>query len=258
VGEILTVWSQTKKSGKTLLLYNLAKSISKKIPEKNILVLCINMSYGNLLPLFNIGKNEFSLEVAVNYMLSEPDEPLEFKNIIANKDNLYFMGSQNTTVNYASRNIDTYEKLLSELRDSFDLILVDACSGKNNQLTNMVISNSEAILNVLIQDNDLLETEFSTGKEIAYAINMHREIYPKASDIKNKYSIKAPLFEIPLCNTLQEMKNKKMLDFYDQHDTEYSQHVDELANILLDKFHFAIKVEPGKKAKTHKRSLFIW
>lgn len=256
MGEILSVWSQTKKSGKSLLLYNLARSISKKIPDKDILVLCINMSYGNILSMFDVDKSEFATEIAVNYILSEPNEDLEYKKVLANKDNLYFMGSQNTTVNYASRNIDTYEKLILELKESFDLVLVDSCSGKNNQLTNMVIANSDALLNVLVQDNDVLDAEFKNGKEIAYVLNMYKEIYPSGSDVKSKYSINAPLFEIPECNILQEMKNKKMLDFYEQHTTEYSEKVKELAIYLLKKLNFPIKDEPVKK--THKRRLFSW
>jgi len=259
VGKTLAIWSPSKKCGRTIITYNLVQTFAKLLPDKKILVLCVNMNYGNLLPLFDVRRDELTLEKAVNYKLSETAEDLDYTKVLAQQGNLYFMGSQNTTLNYANRNLATYERVINELKATFDLIVIDTCAGKNIPLSNMVIDNcTDALVNVLMQDMDIIESDFTHEKAIAYVINCYREIYPTSADIKSKYAIHN-IFELPSCDIMQDMKNKKRLDIYSQYETDYSIQNNEIALHILKKLNFkpednALAEHKPKKDKKEKKA----
>lgn len=257
MGKLLSVWSPTKKCGRTIVTYNLVKNIAELLPEKKILVLCINMNYGSLLPLYEIGREELTIEKAVNYKLSETASDLDYTKVLANKGNLYFMGSQNTTLNYSNRNLSTYERVVNELKATFDFVIVDTCAGKNIPLSNMILDNcTDGIVSVLMQDNEVLQSEFTNEKSVAYVINFYRDIYPSVTEIKNKYSVNN-IYELPSCNILQDMKNKNRLDLYNQYGTDFSMHIKTLALHILKKLNFSpvdiIEQKANKKEKKNKK-----
>jgi MinD-like ATPase involved in chromosome partitioning or flagellar assembly len=244
MGKIVTIWSNSKKCGKTLLLYNLSNIVAEYLPDIRILVLCVNMNHGNLMNLFGYSKEELALEDIVNYNISEDNEELDYLKILARKNNLYFLGSQNTTVNYANRNIEIYEKVIDDFKNKFDLVLVDASAGKNIALTNMIISKSDAVINVITQDIELLQSgEFVNNNDLAYVINFYRDIYPKTNEIANMYSIKN-IYKLPSCNLLQELKNKNRLETYSQYESEYYLTVERLSFFIMETF----KLKPVKEA----------
>ncbi len=255
MGKILAVWSPTKKCGRTIITYNLVQTVSKLLPDKKILVLCVNMNYGNLLPLFDVSREELTLEKAVNYKLSESAEDLDYTKVLAQRGNLYFLGSQNTTLNYSNRNLGTYEKVINELKSTFDLVIVDTCAGKNIPLSNMIIDNcTDAAVNVLMQDIEILESDFTNEKAIAYVINFYRNIYPTSDDIKSKYAIQN-IYELPSCNIMQDMKNKTRLDIYNQYDTDFSNQINDMALHILKKLNYrpAENLLPEHKPKKEKK-----
>lgn len=177
MGKIISVWSCAKKTGKTVFLYMLAKQLSSLLDKDlKILLCCMNLSYGNLMRLFGINKEELNLEDIVNFKMHPDNKVFDLVNAIAKYNNNYFIGSKKTNSAYADRNIAIYENLLEELRQSFDLILIDTMSGSENPLTNMTIEKSDFVLNVINQDKEILDSyPFITKKEIAFIVNMYRD-----------------------------------------------------------------------------------
>lgn len=235
MGKIISIWSVTGKTGKTVFLYMLINSMVKLLNnEVRILVCCSNLNYGNLLNLFEISDSELNIEDLVNLKIS-PDNKFDLLKTLGKKNNLYFLGSKKTNMNYVGRNIKEYENLIEDLKNSFDLILVDTIWGHENILTNMILDKSDHVVNVINQDKDILDSnDFATDKDLVYVVNKYRDIYPELGDIKSIYKLKE-IYEVPDSGELMEMKNKSKLAYYPEYQTEYNRAVDRIAKFIINK-----------------------
>lgn len=258
MGEMISVWSPAKKTGKTTFLYMLVNSLLKQLDSsKKILVCCCNLNYGNLLKLFGIDDNELNIEDVVNLKLSQ-DNSIDLLKILGRIENVYFLGSKKTNMSYVSRNLPEYEKLIDEFRQNFDIVFFDTISGHENILTNMLLENSDYIINVINQDKEILDClNFVAGKEIAFVVNAYRHIYPDVTEIKKLYNLHN-VFMLPDSNELLEMKNKNRLAAFHEYTTEYNKELNRISEFILKSLNFKttgrISTAPSRKV----RQLFGW
>ena len=249
MGKVISAWSATKKTGKTVLLYMLISNLIKQIDNKTkVLVCCSNLNYGNLLNLFEISGDELNIEDIVNYKIS-PDNKFNMTKALAQRDNIYFLGSKKTSMAYVSRNIKEYEKLVEDFRQTFDLVIFDTISGHENILTNMLLDKSDYIINVISQDKEILDTtDFITSKELAFVVNSYKDIYPDIGELKSLYKINN-VFEVPDCKELQQMKNRGQLAYYPQYETEYNKAINDVSEFIAKKLKLVItSTHPVKKS----------
>lgn len=247
MGILVSIWSNVKKQGKTMFIYNFVKYLSticKK--DTRILLICLNSGYGNLLPLFNV-KMEIALEDVLNFTTCS--EGINFQNAVNKQDNLYFLGTKLSFSHLSRFDIEKYKKMFQNLKNSFDLIIVDTPSGTDNMLTNMLRKDSDQIINILEQDTEVLKSyPKESANDLLYIINMYRDIYPTLKEIKNEFGFEN-VFDLPLCDRLQEMKNKDKLEFYSQHDTEYNAKLIKIVDFFISKLDIQCEVVPN----THKK-----
>ena len=260
MGKIIAIWSDVKKSGKSVITYMLAKKI-REMSQKDlkILVCCLNFKYSSLYKLLGINTGDTGLEDLVNYQFYQNCNSGLLTDIIPVNAGIYFLGSYRSTNSYVQKNSEKFSKLLDELKDSFDIIIVDTVSGKENTLTNMVLQKAQIILKLFVQDNESITHLNSIGEEptpydqeTIYMVSKYRNIYPKLSDIKRRYSLKK-VYTMEYCETLQEMKNRDSLHLYLQRETncndsirQVSQHILETLGLLPE----GIKEKPVRYVKS--------
>lgn len=244
MGKILSIWSQTRKVGKTTLLYHMASHMAEKLEDsQKILVCCANLAQGNLMSLFQIAQNELNLEDLVNFKITSGGDINIFE-AMAKRSNIFFTGSSKTGSTYAARNIIVYEELLRDFKGWFDLILVDTFAGKENPLTNMILQKSDFVLNMVGQDKENLDTHpFKTDRDLLYIANCYRDIYPDAKELQSLYKLNRPVYTLPRCDQLQEMKNKGKLPLYLQHETPYNTAVKEISAYTAGKLGLKLKAD---------------
>lgn len=253
MGKLISIWSSTKKTGKSVFLYSLACRLSDMIDKKlQILVVCMNLKHGNLLSMFDIDKNELNIEDLVNFKI-HPGNDFSLLNVLAGRGNMHIIGSSKTGSTYLSRNIKIYESLVEEFRQTFDLVLFDTLSGSENTLTNMIIDKSDYVINLVNQDKEVLDRyQFVTGKDMMYVINKYRDIYPDEKELASLYKLKNT-FALPYCSDLQEMKNKGRLKYYNQHATSYNKKICEISKFMTDRLLLDLNEDPEPVKR--KRSL---
>ena len=233
---LVTIWSPVKKAGKSTVLFGLVKSLQKRVSkDSKVLVLCMNLGYGNVLKHFGIdASQEINLEDIVNYRI-HPSNDVDILKSIPQKDNIYFLGTHKTKMQFATRNMKIFENVIMELKSKFELVLFDVISGTDNPLTNMVLDKSDSVITVITQDKEHLDNEdFKKENAILYIVNNYKDIYPNESDLKSIYTLKN-IVTIPECHQLIEMKNKNRLDFYNQHETAFNTSIDKVAQIVIGK-----------------------
>lgn len=260
MGKIIAIWSDVKKSGKSVITYMLAKKI-REMSRKDIkiLVCCLNFKYSSLYRLFGINTGDTGLEDLVNYQFFENGNSEVLIDIIPVNAGIYFLGSYRSTNSYVQKNTEKFSNLLEELKDSFDIIIVDTVSGKENILTNIVLQKAQIILKLFIQDNESItklnnirEENAPYDHETIYIVSKYRNIYPKLGDIKRRYSLNK-VYTMEYCETLQEMKNRDSLHLYLQRETncndsikQVSQHILETLRLLPE----GIKEKPARYIKS--------
>jgi cellulose biosynthesis protein BcsQ len=242
MGKIIAIWSDVKKSGKSVVTYMLANQI-KEMSKKNfkILVCCLNLKYSALYKLFGINVAATGLEDLVNYQFFEGNKSeLQLSNIVPQSDGVYFLGSYRTTNSYAQKNIEKYSKLFDDLQENFDLIIFDTVSGNENILTNLMLQKAHLVLKLFVQDNDSMkqlykveEERLPYNQELMYMISKYRNIYPRLNDIKRRYSLKN-VYTMDYCETLQEMKNRDSLHLYLQRETSCNDSVRCISKHILE------------------------
>lgn len=240
MGKIVAVCSEDKKSGKSVVTYLLANKIKKSEKDLKILVCCLNLNYSALYKLFGIDYGAIGLEDLVNYNFFEEDKSEVLLNIIPQSDDIYFLGSYRTTHSYIKKNVEKYYKLFGKLQNSFDVIIFDTVSGKGNILTDYVLQKADAMLKLFVQDNESMKKLYDEeglhltyGRETIYVVSKYRDIYPRVSDIKRRYSLKK-VFAMEYCEKLQEMKNRGSLHLYPQHDTSCNESVKYISKHILE------------------------
>jgi len=226
MGKIIAIWSDVKKSGKSVVTYMLAKQM-KEMAQKDlkILICCLNLKYSALYKLFGVDVSATGLEDLVNYQLFETSKSEVLPCIVSKSDGVYFLGSYRTTNSYAQKNLENFSKLFEELQKSFDLIIFDTVSGKDNALTNLVLQKAHIVLKLFVQDNESMnelhnvkEDQLPYDQETIHMVSKYRNIYPRLSDIKRRYELKK-VYTMDYCETLQEMKNRDSLHLYLQRET---------------------------------------
>ncbi len=241
MGKIISIWSDVKKSGKSIVTYMLANQM-REMAKKDIkiLVCCLNLKYSALYKLFDINTSATGIEDLVNHQFYEGDKSELISSIIPKSNGVYFLGSYRTTNPYAQKNIEKYTKLFEELQRNFDLIIFDTVSGNENILTNIVLQKAHVILKLFVQDNESLkdlqgvhEDESSYAQETIYMVSKYRNIYPKISDIKRRYKL-SKVFTMDYCDTLQEMKNRDSLHLYLQRETSCNNSVLAISKHILE------------------------
>lgn len=254
MGRILAVWSDQKKTGKSVVTYMLANQI-KKLAHKDLklLVCCLNLKYSSLYKLFGIDEISTGMEDLINYTLFEGENPRTLEQIIPEKEGVYFAGSYRMTSTFVKKNIDKYENLLENLQQSFDLIIFDTVSGTENILTNLVLQKADVVLKLVNQDNESLgfikEKGQGYNQETIYLVSKYRNIYPRISDIQRRYSLKR-VHTMEYCETLQEMKNRNSMHLYLQHETNCNNSVKRLSRHILD----TLGLMPAEAVKEKPRS----
>ncbi len=238
MGKILAVWSDSRKSGKSIITYMLA---NRMVHNRNlkVLVCCLNFKHSSLSRLFGIEASATGLEDLINYKFYEDIEEDILKSLIPRCGDIYFLGSNKMTNGYALRNMEKYAELFAELKNFFDLIIVDTSSENENVLTKMVLHQAEMILKLYCQDIENLiavrtvkEEDIPYNQENVYLISKYRNIYPKKSDLKHTFR-NCKLFIFDYCETLQEMKNRDSLYLYLQRETACNKSIGKLSDYLL-------------------------
>lgn len=262
MGKIIAIWSNIKKSGKSVVTYMLAnqiKGMAKK--DSKILVCCLNYQYSALYRLLGINVAATGLEDLVNYQFSEGDKSeLLLSSIVPQSSGVYFLGSYRTTNSYAQKNIDKYSKLFDKLQESFDLIIFDTVSGNENILTKLMLKKAHLVLKLYIQDNESMrelnkvkEEQLPYNQETMYMISKYRNIYPRLSDIKRRYALKK-VYTIDYCETLQEMKNRDSLHLYLQHETSCNNSVRFISKQILE----TLGLMPTESAVKERSRRYMW
>jgi MinD-like ATPase involved in chromosome partitioning or flagellar assembly len=241
MGKIVAIWSSEKKSGKSVVTYMLVNHM-KEAAKKNlkILVCCLNLKYSALYKLFGVKVSAVGLEDLVNYQFFEDDRSELLSSIVPNSDGIYFLGSYRTTNSYVQKNIESFSKLLEELQNSFDLIVFDTVSGKENILTNLVLKRAHIVLHLFVQDNESMkellnvkENQSPYNQETIHMVSKYRNIYPRISDIKRRFAL-TNVYTMDYCETLQEMKNRDSLHLYLQRETECNNAVQCISKHILE------------------------
>lgn len=239
MGKILAVWSDTKKSGKSIITYMLANKIveGKKL---KVLVCCLNLKYSSLYRLYGIEPSETGLEDLVNCKLYQEKREALLEEMIPKYGDMYFLGTYRTTNRYAQRNEEGFRELFQGLKEFFDLIIVDTVSGKENTLTNLVLKKADMVLKLFNQDNESLrgirqvrEEQVPYQQETVYLLSKYTNIYPRATDIKRRLGL-TKLYTMEYCETLQEMKNRDSLHLYLQRETACNRSVEKITASLLE------------------------
>jgi len=241
MGKIVAVWSDVKKSGKSVVTYMLAKQMREMAnKDLKILVCCLNLKYSALYKLFGINVSSTGLEDLVNYQFFETNKSDVITSIVPKSECLYFLGSYRTTNSYVQKNIEKYSRLLEELQRNFDLVIFDTVSGKENILTNVVLQKADVVLKLFVQDNDSLkelssveDEQMHDAQETLYMVSKYINIYPRLSDIKRRYGLKR-VFIMDYCETLQEMKNRDSLHLYLQRETSCNNSVVVVSKHILE------------------------
>ncbi len=241
MGKIVALWSDIKSTGKSVITYILANQM-KEMGNKDlkILVCCLNLKYSLLYKLFKINTSEVGLEELINYQTLENESAAIVGEIIPQSNGISFIGTYRTTNSYALKNIDNFKKVLEKLKESYDLIIFDTVSGKENVLTNAVLEKADIILKLFVQDNEsiqglsrLEEENNLYNQEIIYIVSKYRNIYPRHSDIKRRFSLKN-MYKVEYCETLQEMKNRDSLHLYLQRETECNTSIRHVSRYILE------------------------
>ncbi|QNU67131.1 hypothetical protein EHE19_000825 [Ruminiclostridium herbifermentans] len=241
MGKILAICSDDKKSGKSIVSYLIANKI-KEIAQNNfkILVCCLNLNYSALYELFGMEFSAVGLEELVNHKVFEEDNSKIIFSIIPQSNGIYFLGSYRTTNSYIKKNTEEYKKLFKCLQNSFDIIIFDTVSGSGSNLTNFVIQRADIIVRLFVQDNESMKKlnrkdgiKLSHDRKTIYIVSKYRNIYPRVSDIKRRYSLKK-IFTFEYCDKLQEMKNRNSLYLYPQHETSCNDSINCISRYILE------------------------
>ena len=241
MGKILAVCSDDKKSGKSMVSYLIANKI-KKIAQNDfkILVCCLNLNYSALYGLFRMELSAVGLEELVNHKVFEEDKSDILSSIVPQSNGIYFLGSYRTTNSYIKKNIEEYNKLFMRLQNSFDIIIFDTVSGSGSTLTDFVMHRADIIVRLFVQDNESMKKLYRTddmqlpnNKKTLYIVSKYRNIYPRVSDIKRRYSLKN-VFTFDYCEKLQEMKNRDSLHLYPQHETSCNDSINCVSSYILE------------------------
>ena len=89
---------------------------------------------------------------------------------------------------------------------------------------------------------------------MAYIVNGYRNIYPDTKELTSLYKLDKPIFTLPLCDQLQDMKNKGKLELYIRYETGYNQRMRKLADFIADKL--GLKPQMDKAAEAKKKQFF--
>jgi hypothetical protein len=254
MGKMLCICSDEKGSGKTTLACVLTINLLQNIVDKKILVLCANLNKGNLMPLLNVQNECIELGQMVNFMKHWGSTKIASKKF-SQYENACFIHTKLTGSVFLENNLSTYLKVVEDLIEQFDIILVDVPANCRNSFSKHIIDKSHVIIKVKsnhkIPQNLQLEENLFLGVECEnYG---HVDVYVKDMNpqFKNEYNgiiEKAFLGEgyvmenngrqdgfnivLPHCNKLMEMRSKNKLSKYHFHNTKYNKSVLNLAQNL--------------------------
>ncbi|PYG89134.1 hypothetical protein LY28_00957 [Ruminiclostridium sufflavum DSM 19573] len=263
MGKLVAVCSDDKKSGKSIVTYLLAKEIKKSSGKHlKILVCCLNMNYSSLYKLFGIDCSDVGMEELVNLKLFDGNRSDILYSIVPQSDGIYFLGSYRTTKAFIHRNIQQYYLLFDKLKDSYDLIIFDTASSNENMLSGYILFKADVLIKLFIQDNDSMRKlnckggiPLQDGRETIYIVSKYRNIYPRFSDIKRRYSLKK-IFKIDYCEKLQEMKNRDSLHLYSCHDTSCNDSVKRISEYIAETMSLISKEQPIRELRgKYKRNI---
>ncbi|AEY64399.1 hypothetical protein [Clostridium sp. BNL1100] len=251
MGKTAAVISEVKNSGKSVFTYILANHIREMVTQDTkILVCCLNSKFSLLYKLMGINESSPGIEEFINLQESGCENKARaLEDLIPKSNGIYFLGSYKTTNSYVNRNIDGFSTLVDSLEKTFDLIIFDTVSSKENTLTNIVFEKSSMLINLFVQDAESVNKLNLVGDKMIhkrkemYLISKYRDIYPRVSDIKRRFSLDK-LYKMDYCKTLQEMKNRDSLHLYLQRDTECNHSVRLISKYITQVFNLDIK---GKK-----------
>jgi hypothetical protein len=265
-GKIITLWSNSKKSGKSVFLLNLAKNISAKLEEDtaDILIVDLNSIYGNLLELASIEKDQIYANIE-SFIDKDVLESIDPKKILPKKDGVYFLGSKIFYHKYEF--VEKFEAIFEMLQQHFDLIIVDLISSSNNPISNAILKNANYNVNLLLQDIGVIEGKFSKENDTFYVVNQYDDdIYPSIADVSRISGIKKEKFyTLPYSKNLKDSLNRRDLKIFERNNedadtlsykAEISRISDDLINLInsshtskQDIRDYALRLKPVKEEK---------
>ncbi|EPR14348.1 hypothetical protein [Ruminiclostridium papyrosolvens] len=264
MGKTAAVISEVKNSGKSVFTFILANQIREMVTQDTkILVCCLNSKFSLLYKLLGINEVSPGIEELINLQESGCENKARtLADLIPRSNGIYFLGSYKTTNSYVNRNVEGFSTLVDSLGKTFDLIIFDTVSSKENTLTDIVLDKSSMLINLFVQDAESVNKLKLVGDKMIhkcneiYLITKYRDIYPRVSDIKRRFSLDK-LFKMDYCETLQEMKNRDSLHLYLQRDTECNHSVRVISKYITQIFDLDIKSnnKDGKKVN-YLKSIF--
>jgi len=248
MGKVLAVWSHTRRAGKSVVAYMLARQMAGD-GRLRVLICCLNYKCSSLYRLLDVEASATGLEELVNCGISANITDEFFPEIIPFSENLFFLGSYKMTNSYASKNILQYADLFERLKDSFDLILFDAASENENVLSRLILGTADIVIRLYCQDiENIIALQRGRGiwsptyQQTVNLISQYRNIYPKAIDLRRKLGLDK-LFTIEYCAILQEMINRGSLYKYTQMETGFNKSIEKIYRHLMK----ALEIETCEK-----------
>lgn len=234
MGDIIGIWSPYHRTGRTTITLALAfKMLENLAPDKKVLICCANGSRGTLLKTAGIKSEEIGIDDLVSYKQAGFSIG-EYSNILPKKGRLFFAGSTKMTPYFIKSHTIYFEKLFDDLKDQFDVVLIDMPDRSDNLLIN-IIRDKCRIVAVLDQDAERVkDAELGIcGKDTILVINKYQNLYPTRTEIKDLCSYKGDIYCVSNCNILREMLNKGKLSQYCTMESDFNLQIRNLAFNLL-------------------------
>lgn len=234
MGDIFGIWSPYHRTGRTTITLTLAfKMLEKLEPDKKVLICCTNGSRGTLLKTAGILSEEIGLDDLVSYKQAGFSIG-EYCNILPKKGRLFFAGSTKMTPHFIKSHYNFYEELFDDLKEQFDVVLIDMPDRADNLLIN-ILADKCKMLTVIDQDAERVkEAELGLfGKESVLVINKYQNIYPSKAELKALCSHKGDIYCVPDCSILRGMLNKGKISQYCTMESEFNTQMGNLASGIL-------------------------
>jgi hypothetical protein len=226
--------------------------LEKLAPDKKVLICCANGSRGTLLKTAGIQSEEIGLDDLVSYKQAGFSIG-EYCNILPKKGRLFFAGSTKMTSHFIKSHSIYYEELFNDLKDQFDVVLIDMPDRSDNLLIN-ILKDKCRMVAVIDQDKERVkDAELGIfGKDTILVINKYQNLYPTRSEIKALCSYKGDIYCVPNCDILREMLNKGKLPQYCAMESDFNVQIDNIASNLLGADSIAFTKEKPSDVMTKK------
>ncbi len=246
MGIIVPIWSYKHGWGQTSIAASLAFQMNK-LSKYKIILIDSNFRFNDLADFMNI-KNTVNNSVALDKMISS-ETASETENVTLNAMSIkntnidIFCGSKilsfNTLEQLIQQKPEQFDNFINALKKSYDIILWDLNSGFYSDLTNYILKESEAVLNIVKQfKNPLMQMEKTVGydeinRKMIYIINQYdEEIGFDIGVIKEFFKVK--VFTLPYASGLVHYSNEKNLEAFIMQKNKYTIQLNKISEMILN------------------------